>query len=51
MSDAVITVENLSKRYLIGHTSGERYIALRDVLGREARTLGIQRCKLGDQTR
>jgi lipopolysaccharide transport system ATP-binding protein len=37
MSDAVITVENLSKRYLIGHTSGERYIALRDVLGREAR--------------
>ena len=41
MSDAIITVENLSKRYLIGHTSGEeggaRYTALRDVLGREAR--------------
>src|SRR5262245_66293355 len=41
MSDAVITVENLSKRYLIGHTSGggERYsyTALRDVIGREAR--------------
>ena len=41
MSDAVISVENLSKRYLIGHTSGEagryRYTALRDVLGREAR--------------
>jgi lipopolysaccharide transport system ATP-binding protein len=41
MSDAVITVENLSKRYLIGHTSGQegfyRYIALRDVLAREAR--------------
>jgi lipopolysaccharide transport system ATP-binding protein len=41
MSDAVITVENLSKRYLIGHTSGAdgpyRYTALRDVLGREVR--------------
>ena len=41
MSDAVITVENLSKRYLIGHRSGkegpDRYTALRDVIGREAR--------------
>src|SRR6516162_1758468 len=41
MSDVVITVENLSKRYAIGHSSraGEmyQYIALRDVLGREAR--------------
>jgi hypothetical protein len=39
MSDAVITVENL-RRYLTGHTSGERFIALRDVLGREARNFG-----------
>jgi lipopolysaccharide transport system ATP-binding protein len=41
MSDTVITVENLSKRYLIGHRSGQQglysYIALRDVFGREAR--------------
>jgi lipopolysaccharide transport system ATP-binding protein len=41
MSDAVITVENLSKRYLLGHRSGEegryQYTALRDVIGREAR--------------
>ena len=39
MSDAVISVENLSKRYLVGHLSDERekYLALRDVLGREAR--------------
>jgi lipopolysaccharide transport system ATP-binding protein len=42
MSDNVIVVENLSKRYLIGHqvsTSGGRYkyTALRDVLGREIR--------------
>jgi lipopolysaccharide transport system ATP-binding protein len=39
MSDTIITVENLSKRYLIGHQSAERsrYIALRDVIAREAR--------------
>jgi len=39
MSDIIITVENLSKRYLVGHQSAqrERYIALRDVIGREAR--------------
>jgi lipopolysaccharide transport system ATP-binding protein len=41
MSDAVITVENLSKKYLLGHRTGEqgvyRYTALREVIGREAR--------------
>jgi lipopolysaccharide transport system ATP-binding protein len=39
VSDTVISVENLSKRYLIGHESAqrERYKALRDVIGREAR--------------
>jgi lipopolysaccharide transport system ATP-binding protein len=39
MSDIIISVENLSKRYLIGHQSGRelRYIALRDVIAREAR--------------
>src|ERR1700686_5409023 len=39
MSDIAISAENLSKRYLIGHQSGqrERYTALRDVIGREAR--------------
>ena len=39
MSDTVILVENLSKRYLIGHQSAERerYMALRDVIAREAR--------------
>ena len=37
MSDVVIAVENLSKRYLVGHRSVQResYTALRDVLGRE----------------
>ena len=39
MSDTVIAVESLSKRYLVGHQSArrERYTALRDVIGREAR--------------
>jgi lipopolysaccharide transport system ATP-binding protein len=39
MSDIVIAVENVSKRYLVGHQSaqGERYTALRDVIGREVR--------------
>jgi lipopolysaccharide transport system ATP-binding protein len=39
MSDIAIAVENLSKRYLVGHQSAkrERYTALRDVIGREAR--------------
>jgi homopolymeric O-antigen transport system ATP-binding protein len=40
MSDTVISVENLSKRYLIGHESAQResYTALRDVIAREMRT-------------
>src|SRR5262249_30731903 len=39
MSHTVISVENLSKRYIIGHQSGERerYTTLRDIIGREAR--------------
>ena len=38
MSDIVISAENLSKCYLVGHQSAqrERYRALRDVIGREA---------------
>ena len=40
MSKTVIVVENLSKRYLVGHQSAGRepYIALRDIIGREARS-------------
>jgi lipopolysaccharide transport system ATP-binding protein len=37
MRDTIISIENLSKCYLVGHRSGERYIALRDVIAREAR--------------
>src|SRR5271168_2768878 len=43
MSDAIITVENLSKKYLVGHQSGSQgrsnYKALRDVIGREIRNV------------
>ena len=37
MSETIITVENLSKSYLIGHRTAqrERYVALRDVIVRE----------------
>jgi lipopolysaccharide transport system ATP-binding protein len=39
MPDIVIAVENLSKRYLIGHQipHGDRWSTLRDVIAREAR--------------
>jgi hypothetical protein len=39
MSRPVITVENLSKSYLVGHEAAqsERYKSLRDVVAREAR--------------
>lgn len=39
MADTVISVENLSKRYSVGHrtASPEKYTVLRDVLVREAR--------------
>jgi lipopolysaccharide transport system ATP-binding protein len=42
MSENVIVVENLSKRYLIGHRSQGRhqYTALRDIIGREIRNFG-----------
>lgn len=41
MSDIAISVENLSKSYLVGHSAAqtERYTALRDVLARNARNL------------
>jgi lipopolysaccharide transport system ATP-binding protein len=41
MSEPIITVENLSKSYLVGHKAEpqgrSRYMALRDVIGREVR--------------
>ena len=39
MSDTVIKVENLSKRYVIGHQRQERYSTLRDAIAHGARSL------------
>jgi lipopolysaccharide transport system ATP-binding protein len=40
MSDIVISVENLGKKYRIRHEQRERYTALRDVLARKVKGLG-----------
>lgn len=39
MSDTVIRVENLGKKYSIGHQKQERYTALRDVIAKGAKSL------------
>ena len=39
MSDTVIKVENLGKKYVIGHQKQERYTALRDVIAKGARSV------------
>jgi lipopolysaccharide transport system ATP-binding protein len=39
MSDSIITVENLGKKYVLGHQKTERYTALRDVMAEQARSL------------
>jgi lipopolysaccharide transport system ATP-binding protein len=39
---SVITVENLSKRYIIGHQKQERYTALRDVLANGAKRVAYK---------
>ena len=39
-SDTVIRVENLSKRYLIGHQQQEKYLTFRDALASGAKSLG-----------
>lgn len=39
MSDVVISVENLSKKYIINHQQKERYTALRDVITNRAKDL------------
>jgi lipopolysaccharide transport system ATP-binding protein len=39
MSDSIIKVENISKKYVIGHQKQERYVALRDVITSGAQSL------------
>jgi lipopolysaccharide transport system ATP-binding protein len=40
MSDTIIQVENLGKKYLIRHQAKERYIALRDVIAGKVCSIG-----------
>ena len=40
MSDTIIRVENLGKKYMIGHQQPERYVALRDVMANGVKSLG-----------
>jgi lipopolysaccharide transport system ATP-binding protein len=42
MSDTVIRVENLSKKYIIGQQQKERYVSLRDVIANRVKSLGQQ---------
>ena len=39
MSDTVIKVENLSKKYILGHQKQEKYIALRDVISNSVKSI------------
>ena len=39
MSELVIKVENLGKKYIIGHQKQERYTALRDVIGNSVKSI------------
>ena len=40
MSNTVIRVENLGKKYILGHQKQERYTALRDVMANGAKSFG-----------
>jgi lipopolysaccharide transport system ATP-binding protein len=40
MSDTVIRVENLGKKYIIGHQQQERYASLRDVITNQVKSFG-----------
>lgn len=48
MSDSIISVENLGKRYRIHHEGRERYTALRDVIARKAGALFNRKSEIGN---
>jgi lipopolysaccharide transport system ATP-binding protein len=53
MSDTVIRVENLGKKYIIGHQNQERYTSLRDVVTDKVKSFGqvfSRKDKLEDPT-
>ncbi|MDP8966740.1 MAG: ABC transporter ATP-binding protein, partial [Cyanobacteriota bacterium] len=45
MSDTIICVENLSKKYIIGQQKQESYTALRDVIANGAKSIGSKLLK------
>lgn len=47
MSDTVIRIENLSKKYIIGHQKQEHYTTLRDAIATKVKSLGYQLLKPG----
>uniref|UniRef100_B8HNB2 ABC transporter related n=1 Tax=Cyanothece sp. (strain PCC 7425 / ATCC 29141) TaxID=395961 RepID=B8HNB2_CYAP4 len=47
MSDIVIQVENLSKKYIISHQRKDRYVALRDVITQGVTSLGRKLIQAG----
>ncbi|WP_330202779.1 ATP-binding cassette domain-containing protein [Cyanobacterium sp. DS4] len=49
MSDTIIAVENLGKKYVIAHEKPERYTALRDVIANSTKSLG-QKLLKGQKT-
>ena len=50
MSDTIITVENLGKKYRLQHEARERYVSLRDVLADKfARALGLRKSPVGNR--
>jgi lipopolysaccharide transport system ATP-binding protein len=52
MSDSIINVENLGKRYRLGARSNESYTTLRDVIARKASSLvrnANPKSKIGNQ--
>lgn len=49
MSDPVIRVDNLGKKYIISHQNRQRYTALRDVIANSIKSLGRQALKPFDK--
>jgi len=45
MSNIVIKAEGISKSYLIGHKSNERYTTLRDIMANKVKGLFPRHCK------
>jgi hypothetical protein len=46
----VIKVENLSKKFTIGHQEKERYTALRDVMARKAKKILLSFSRKNEKT-